>query len=288
MKKIYSNLFFIFTTIAINAQITYSDHVAPIIYNKCSSCHHKGGIAPLAFTNYDEVKRSAGMIMLAALDPKSKFMPPWMPDTTYSHFLDERSLTDKEATLIKDWMANGMPLGDMAAEPDLPLFTKESRLGKPDLTVSMQESFVHKGNNEDAYRVFVLPTNLKEGHNVSAIEIQPGNTKIAHHIILGLDTTSMGEKLDAKNEDYGYEQYGGFGFYPTYDNWSGWVPGNKTRFFPTGISNYILPNSKVLLQMHYGPSPVDTKDSTVINIFYSNKPVTMFLKGWVICPNDIK
>jgi hypothetical protein len=270
---------------SLKTQTTFSEHVAPIIYNKCSSCHHMGGIAPLSFTNYGEVKKQVGMIVMAALD--SKFMPPWMPDTAYSHFVDERRITESEATTIKKWISEGMPQGDKAAEPELPLFPKGSQLGKPDLNVSMQQSFIHKGNNEDAYRVFILPTGLKEGQDVAAIEIQPGNPKIAHHIILGLDTTSMADKLDNKDEGYGYAQYSGFGFYPTYDNWSGWVPGNKTRFFPQGISNYILPDSKILLQMHYGPSPIDTKDSTVVNIYYSKTANNRYIRGGLISPNDI-
>ncbi len=289
MKKQLLLFFFVCICIAAKAQtVTYTETVAPVIYNKCSSCHHAGGIAPMPFTNYSEAKKYAGMITMAALDPKNKFMPPWMPDTAYSHFADERTLTLTETEAIKKWIADGMPQGDPAAEPELPLYPKGSQLGKPDLTVSMAESFTHAGNNKDEYRVFVLPTHLTEGHNVKAIEIVPGNPKIAHHIILGLDTTRMADKLDAKDEEYGYEQYSGFGFYPTYDNWSGWVPGNKARFFPQGISNYILPNSKVLLQMHYGPSPIDAKDSTTVNIFYNDKSSDRFIKGWVISPNDIK
>jgi len=287
MKK-YFCILFISITVFAKAQITFTENVASIIYNKCSSCHHEGGIAPLQFTNYAEVKKNIGMISMAALDPKSKFMPPWMPDIKYSHFADERVLTEKEMESIKTWIEEGMIQGNIAAEPELPKFPKGSQLGKPDLTLSMKESFVHKGDNNDEYRVFILPTNLKEGHNVSAIEIVPGNPKIAHHIILGVDTTQFAEKFDARDDGYGYSQYSGFGFYPTYDNWSGWVPGNKTRFFPEGISNYILPNSKVLLQMHYGPSPIDAKDSTTVNIFYSKTPVDRFLKGWVVSPNDIK
>ena len=285
MQKRIAGIFFLCAFHSLKAQTTFSEHVAPIIYNKCSSCHHPGGIAPLSFTSYTDVKKQAGMIMMAAVD--TKFMPPWMPDTTYSHFLDERRLTENEAQTLKKWIADGMPQGNSAAEPDVPFYTKGSSLGKPDLTVSMKQSFTHKGNNSDAYRVFVLPTHLTEGHNVAAIEIQPGNPKIAHHIILGLDTSGMAQKLDAKNEDYGYEQYSGFGFYPTYDNWSGWVPGNKTRFFPDGISNYILPNSSILLQMHYGPSPLDAKDSTTVNIFYSKSPANRFIKTQLISPNDI-
>ena len=89
------------------------------------------------------------MITLAALDPKMRFMPPWMPDTTYSHFVDERTLTANEAEQIKKWIADGMLEGNKAAEPELPLFTKGSQLGKPDLTLGMKESFLHKGNNKD-------------------------------------------------------------------------------------------------------------------------------------------
>ncbi|MCW3103349.1 MAG: hypothetical protein JWO09_1789 [Bacteroidetes bacterium] len=286
MKKGFAILLLI-SVIAAKAQTTFSEHIAPIIYNKCSSCHHAGGIAPMAFGSYAETKKYAGMIMLSAIDPKSRFMPPWMPDATYSHFADERLLTENETALLKKWIDEGMPQGDAAAEPELPLFPKGSQLGKPDLTISMKEAYLHKGNNKDAYRIFVLPTHLKEGHNVSAIEIQPGNPKIAHHVILGLDTTRTAEQLDAKDPGYGYEQYSGFGFYPTYSNWSGWVPGNKARFLPEGISNYILPDSKVLLQMHYGPTPVDATDSTVINIFYNKTPATRYIRGWVVSPNDI-
>lgn len=286
MKTFFSVLFLAVLCSAAEAQ-TFSEDIAPIIYNKCSSCHHAGGIAPMAFTSYPEVKNYAGMIMLAAIDPKTRFMPPWMPDTTYSHFADERTITAAEAEAIKNWIDKGMPQGDPAAAPDLPAYPKGSQLGRPDLTVGMTEKFIHTGNNKDEYRVFVLPTHLKEAHKVKAIEIVPGNPKIAHHIILGLDTTSFADKLDAKDDGYGYAQYSGFGFYPTYDNWGGWVPGNKARFFPEGISNYILPGSKVLLQMHYAPSPVDAADSTVVNIFYADK-AERFIKGWVLSPNDIK
>jgi hypothetical protein len=288
-RKMKKYLFLLFLCIAAagKAQTTFSEHIAPIIYNKCSSCHHAGGIAPMAFGSYTETKKYAGMIMLSAIDPKSRFMPPWMPDVSYSHFTDERILSENETALLKKWIDEGMPQGDVAAEPELPLFPKGSQLGKPDLTISMKEAYLHKGNNKDEYRIFVLPTNLTEGHNVSAIEIQPGNPKIAHHIILGMDTTQTAEKLDEKDPGYGYEQYSGFGFYPTYSNWSGWVPGNKTRFFPAGISNFVLPHSRVLLQMHYGPSPVDATDSTVVNIFYTKTTPTRYIKGWVISPNDI-
>lgn len=284
MKKLIGVFFYLFISCVVFSQTTFTEHIAPIIYNKCATCHRKGGIGPMTFTSYMDVKYASDMIQFA-IDLKA--MPPWMPNKNYSHFLDERYISDVEIQQIKDWVKSGMPEGPKAAEPDLPNFSDEAQLGKPDLSLSMKESFIHKGNNKDAYHVFVLPTNLKQGHNVKAIEIVPGNPKIAHHIILGLDTTKYANKFDEKDPSYGYEQYAGFGFYPTYDNWSGWIPGNKTRFFPADIGNYILPNSDVLLQMHYGPSPIDTKDSTTVNIYYADKPVGRYIRSHLISPNDI-
>ncbi len=283
MKKI-ARLFFLCVPVIANAQVTFTEQIAPIIYNKCASCHHKGDIGPMPLTNYEEVKKASKMVQYVT---GKKIMPPWMPDTSYSHFLNERTITEHEINLIKDWISGGMMEGKKGAEPELPSFPQGSQLGKPDLTVSMKESYMHKGNNQDEYRVFVLPTKLTEGHNISAIEIRPGNPKIAHHIILGCDTTHRADKLDAKDPVYGYEQYAGFGFYPTYDNWAGWIPGNKARFFPANISNYVLPNSDVLLQMHYGPSSIDATDSTSVNLFFNKNPTNRYIKTHVIGPNEI-
>lgn len=272
-------------SLCITAQVTYSGHIASIIYNKCSSCHHAGDIGPMPLTSYEEVLKNADMIKYVTA---KKIMPPWMPDTSYRHFLNERTLSSQEVEQIKTWIETGKARGDAAMEPDLPLFAKGSQLGKPDLSVGMQQAYTHKGDNQDEYRVFVLPTHLTEGRNVKAIEIVPGNPSIVHHIILGLDTTRYADKLDAKDAGYGYAQYAGFGFYPNYDNWSGWIPGNKTRFFPEGICNYVLPRSEVLLQMHYGPSAVEAKDSTVVNIFYAEQPAKRYIRTQIIGPNDIK
>ena len=34
------------------AQITYSEHIAPIIYDNCTVCHRQGEIGRMALTNY--------------------------------------------------------------------------------------------------------------------------------------------------------------------------------------------------------------------------------------------
>ena len=63
MKKIIPLLLFgIVGTFYADAQVNFSEHIAPIIYNNCTSCHRSGEVGPMHFTNYQEVVDWAGMI----------------------------------------------------------------------------------------------------------------------------------------------------------------------------------------------------------------------------------
>src|SRR5438874_464502 len=73
----------------IHAQ-TWSENVASIIYNNCSSCHHAGGIGPFALMGYQDAVDNAANIKSYV---QAKMMPPWMPDPNYSHFKGERFLS---------------------------------------------------------------------------------------------------------------------------------------------------------------------------------------------------
>ena len=284
MIRKYFILFFVFVFGTSEAQVTFSEHIAPIIYNKCTSCHRAGEVGPMPLTNYSEISNYSKMIKTVI---ESKQMPPWMPNTTYSHFLNERTISDNEIKQINDWIANGMPEGNKVAEPELPNFPIGSQLGKPDLVVSMKQSYLHKGNNKDEYRVFVLPTHLTETKEIKGIEVRPGNPSIIHHLVLALDTTKYANELDKRSIGYGYSNLL-FGFSPTYDYWGGWLPGSQYRFFPEGMGTFILPNSEILLRIHYVPTPLNEKDSTVINIFYADKPLSRFYQLKVLGTENIK
>ena len=63
MKKIIPFLLFgIVGIFYADAQVNFSEHIAPIIYNNCTSCHRSGEVGPMHFTNYQEVVDWAGMI----------------------------------------------------------------------------------------------------------------------------------------------------------------------------------------------------------------------------------
>src|SRR5687768_16969033 len=71
----------------------WAQHVAPILYNKCTSCHHSGGIAPFPLMNYSDAQSWASFIKT---DVQSGKMPPWPPDSSYNHYVHERSLSTEQ------------------------------------------------------------------------------------------------------------------------------------------------------------------------------------------------
>lgn len=270
---------------ALSAQdVTWSEDIAPILYDHCTSCHREGEIGPFPITSYEEATAYGGMIEYVTA---IKYMPPWSPNPEYVHFKDENVLTEEEIALIGDWYADGMPQGDPALEPPVPTFPEGSQVGEPDLVLTMEEAYLHEGDNTDQYQVFVLETGLTEDVDISAIEVRPDNKNICHHAILAVDTTNTANILDNADPDYGYEEFGGFGFDPTIGFWGSWVPGMQPQVYPPTIGNRLWADSKILLQMHYGPYPVDEYDQTSINIFFADDPVQRYVFTFPVSPEDL-
>lgn len=259
-----------FPTLQAQQSVTWSSAVADIIYTHCTSCHRPGEIGPMPFTNYQEASAYASMISFTV---QTGYMPPWQPDPAYSHLLDERVMSQQEVQTIVDWVQQGALRGDPATEPPMPQYPSGSQLGEPDTVISMAQSYLHLGNNQDLYRVFVLPTNLNTEKKIKAIEFRPGNKTIVHHAILGIDVTGQGRALDSLAPGYGYTQFFGFGFSPTEDNWYGWAPGASAKYFPANIGKNLPAGADILVQMHYAPSPVPALDSSSINLFYDRDNV---------------
>ena len=272
------------TGAAANAQtVTYSEHIAPIIYNHCTTCHRPGEIAPFSLTNYSEVSNWAAMIQYVT---DIKFMPPWKAEVGYQQYQKENHLSASQIQLISDWVNQGAPQGNPALEPPLPVFPSGSQVGAPDLVVSFSQKYTHVGNNQDEYRYFVIPTGLTEAKDLVALEVRPGNKAIVHHTLIWADTTGDAMAADLQTPEYGY---GGGGslldFLGTIDNQlPTYVPGQKPNIYTHGIAQRLYPGTDLKLQMHYAPTATTEDDSTTVNLFFAQQPATRFVKSKVMTP----
>ena len=265
--------------------ITFHEDIAAIIFNNCTECHRAGEIGPMSFTTYDEVSEQGAFIEYVT---QSGAMPPWTPDHNYTELMGERYLTAEEIQLISDWVAGGMQEGDPASNPGIPNFPTGSQIGVPDLILEMPEPYVHGGDGQEQYQVFVIPTGLTETKEVKAVEIRPENKNIAHHGLIGY-TANQGAinqaiALDEATTDAGYESFGAYGVVVEDDLFGGWVPGTPPLIFPPTIGKIMQPGSHLLLQMHYGESYIEQSDQTSINIFFAEETIEREVITYLMSP----
>jgi hypothetical protein len=287
MKKSAAILFLITITFLScsdkKKQVTFSDDIAKIIYKQCTPCHRPGSAGTFDLLTYEDVKSKAKSIELVT---RARFMPPYPADPSYVHFRDEKVLSEDEIQLIQQWVSDGAPLGIKEKIPPVPVFPGQSTFGKPDLIVHMKKSFFIEGNNKDHFMMMKIPVELPRDTFIRAIEIVPGNKKLVHHINAHwiqieehakknidegvdfintelVDKSEAFQKLGLQNDDGSYPL-----LTPSVTNY---LPGVETSFYPVGIGGFKVKKKGILLldNIHYGPSPVDTTDSTTFNIFFS-------------------
>ena len=160
---------------------TFTEHIAPIVFNSCTSCHRPGEAAPFALMSYQDVKKRGALI---AAVTKSRFMPPWHAAPGYGDFIDVHRLTDQQIVTIQQWVDAGMPEGDPAKLPALPRFPEGWQLGKPDLVLTMQQAFDLPASGPDIYRNFTIPMDIPENKWVKAVEFRPSARKAGASLAL--------------------------------------------------------------------------------------------------------
>lgn len=269
MKKLLLLVSVIVLATGLYAQnLTWANNIAPILYSKCTTCHHDGGMAPFSLMTYSETRSKMALLSDQVSTGK---MPPWPPNRTYNHYKDERYLTPTQILHINAWVANGAPAGDTALAPAKPVYTNGTTLSGVNKVVQMPTFTVPNNVNFDLYQCFTIPTNLAQDEFITAIEAIPGNPSIVHHILIYEDTTSNEKSLQLDNAtpEPGYTSFGGPGF----NNAAlvgGWVPGTRPEEYPAGMGVKLHKNSRLVLQIHYPAGSAGKTDSTKLNIRLSS------------------
>jgi len=246
---------------------TWNDNVACILYTRCTSCHHDGGIAPFSLMNYQDATAVAYGLQYAV---NAGTMPPWPPDHTYRSLAHERVLTPEEVSLINDWVNNGMPIGNGAA-PTPPVYTSNEAITDPDLVLTMPNYTISTVGN-DVYRCFVIPTGLWQNKFIKELEVVPGNREAVHHVLLYQDVSTTPGILDAADPGPGYTSFGGTGSSASVLI-GGWVPGQARKVYPGAMGVKIPAGANIVMQVHYPATANGQSDQTKVNIKYADGTV---------------
>lgn len=265
---------------------TFYEDVAPILKDRCLSCHQEGGIAPANwnFESYERAKAQAGAIANAT---EARRMPPFLVDDSgdCNHWKDSLWLSDEEIKTLGDWAAAGAPEGDPSNDPGLP--DPRSQLENPSLTLTLSEPYTPTGSpsSPDDYRCFILDPGLTEDAFLTAYELVPGDPRVVHHMILyTLDSEqaeAAADDLDREDSTDGYPCYGGAGV-PDFRMVAGWAPGGGVTSMPEGTGLRLEAGRRVVMQLHYSVALGTYPDQTSLRLqLESNvdKEGVMFIWG---------
>lgn len=252
----------------------WSEHIAPILFNNCTSCHVDGGIGPFSLATYNQAVTYSGGVKSATA---ARRMPPWPADVQYQRYAHERILSSEEISTIAAWVDGGMPKGDTTKAPAKPTLKKGGSITNPTKTLKMPDYAVN--TTADEYRCFVLPTGFTQDQFLTAIEVIPGNLRVVHHALIFHDTGSKPLQMDAADPKPGYLSFGGTGS-STSELIGLWVPGSEPYFFPTGFGIKLPKKGNIILQIHYPGGVGNVTDSTQVIL----KTTTSMLRQVMISP----
>ena len=106
MRRIRIGLFLVFTIGAFAGPLrpapTFTQDVAPILYQNCVLCHRPGEVAPFSLLTYQDAAKRAALL---AEVTRKRIMPPWHADDGPVPFRHARRLTDGEIDFYSDGQA---------------------------------------------------------------------------------------------------------------------------------------------------------------------------------------
>ena len=247
--------------------VTFARDVAPILFAHCAACHRPGQLAPFSLLTYEDARQHARQL---ADVTKSRFMPPWKPDSGDFPFAGVRRLDDREIQVFQQWLESGSPEGDRGDLPPAPAFTSDWQLGPPDLVLTMPEAFEVPADGRDVFRNFVLRVPLERRRYVRAIELRPGNPRVIHHARILVDESDASEWRDAQDAGPGFGGMDAPEAHFPEGHFLGWAPGK----LPTRESQPwpIAPGTDFVIQMHLRPTGKPERVQASLGLYLSDAP----------------
>jgi hypothetical protein len=269
MKKIIISCLLLGSYCAVNAQTTWAEHAAEVLYTNCTYCHNPNGIAPNSLMTYTDASNYAPLILSYVTNG---IMPPWTADSSYQHFSRERILTQQEKDILINWVNDGALEGDNTLAPPPPIYNTNQQLaGVPDLVIEAPNYMSKATPFGDDYVCFVIPSGLVQNKKVRAIEVIPGNLTTLHHCLVYTDPTHA-NSTDTTGSDCGGPVAG--------DLMMGYTPGATPTIFPESndfsAGMIIEAGADIILAMHYPEGSYGTYDQTKVNFYFYDDNVPQF------------
>ena len=250
------------------APVTFTQHVAPIVFASCASCHRPEGSAPFSLLTYADVRARADRIVDATA---SRVMPPWKPEAGHGEFAGARRLSDAQIATMRRWRDGGAVEGPASALPPLPTWNGRWTLGEPDLIVRT-DLYSLRAGGDDMYRNFVLPMPVTGTRFIKAWQFLPGNSRVVHHATMQFDASGAARRLDAQDPEPGYEGLVPHGVQGPDGYFLDWGPGHSPYVAPEGMAWPLREGTDLMMMLHLRPSGQQERVQAALGLYFSETP----------------
>jgi hypothetical protein len=255
-------------------QPTFYKDVLPILQGHCQACHRAGGIAPMAFESYEETRRYAAAIRVAA---ENRTMPPWFAVPGIGKFSNDPSLNGAEIAALATWAESGAPPGNPSDAPAKRVWSGRWTIAEPEMVVKMTEGVKIPADGEVDYTYEIVPTNFKEGRWVQGSEILPGMPENVHHAVVyvrppgspWLKHAPVGKPFTA--EMLTTEEDRRDAMWTDSDILLVYAPGSTPDNWPEGMAKYVPAGADLVFQMHYTTNGKAGTDVTQIGLRFAKE-----------------
>ena len=236
-------------------ELTWTEHIRPLVRERCATCHRPGDLAPFNLWRYGDVERRAAMVAEVVSQGR---MPPWFASPQHGDFDNVGLLSDTERGALLGWLAAGAPRGD--GEPDgPPPDAHDWYIGEPDLVLDVPPTDLPAdGYVEYVYQL--IEPRFAHDTWVEALEVLPSESGVQHHVQVmfvrdGVDTSSAEVWIPAARY---------LGVY---------VPGRRFDEFEPGTALVIPKHSRLAVQIHYVTKGRAVTDRPRIGLRFPRVPV---------------
>ncbi len=223
-------------------ELTFTKDIAPLLQENCQACHRAGGIGPMEFMSYEQVRPWAPMIREVV---STREMPPYQYDTDVGiqELQHDWRLSEEEISTFVQWIDSGAPEGNPADMPppmefvDAAEWRLAEQYGPPDLIVPAKPYDV-PAVGQDIWWEPLVEIPIEQDKFLKAIEVKPSleGRKVVHHA----NTT-----LYLPGDEGELEGQGG--------RFTEYAVGKLGEIIPEGAGRLLPTNSFVRWSIHYYP-----------------------------------
>lgn len=242
-------------------EVTFAEHVAPILQKHCVECHRPGTAAPFSLFTYEQVAGKARAIAEVVGDGR---MPPWYAAPGHGEFVNRRGLSARERETVLQWAKFGRARGDDSQLPGPPQTPIGWRIGTPDRVI---DGPVHElpADGVVDYKYVVLPYPFLADTWVQEVEIRADNPRVLHHCNMAY--LNLGGSFTMKNFI------------------TGTVPGGDAMSMEPGVGYRIPAGAMLVLQVHYVTTGKPERCKISVGLKYASGRIDRHLRFQYLVDN---